>query len=167
MVALSAAAGIDDRGRVFLDGLDLLRVRRLATTRAEVAGEDQRSWLVDAGLRRVLDGGRARTEGYVRGGLGVAGRLAPGVVSYLMVETDLGTGPDVVSLEPSVGLVAGAGAWKGWLRGGLALSAGRQAAEARAALDLRWRLTERLALRLGLELRGDRGSGLVGVHQAW
>jgi uncharacterized protein DUF4105 len=167
MVALSTAAGLDERGRPFLDGLDVIRVRRLATTRVTVAGETQRSWLVHGGLRRVFDEGRARTEGFLRVGLGRAARLGDGVVAYGMVDGDLSTGPSILSVEPTLGLVAGAGAWKGWLRAGVAFSAGEQAFGGRAALDLRYALSQHRALRLGAELRGEVVEGRLAFHQAW
>jgi hypothetical protein len=167
MVALSVGAGLDQRGHPFFDGVDLLRVRRLATARASVAGEWQPSWLVHAGVRRVFDGGLARTEGFLRGGLGKATSLAPGVVAYAMLDADLGTGPAILSVEPSLGLVAGAGAWKGWLRAGAAWSVAQQAVQARAGLDLRLRLSQHQALRLGVELRGDVVEARLAFHQAW
>jgi hypothetical protein len=167
MVALSTAAGVDERGRPFLDGVDVIRVRRLATTRVTVAGETQRSWLVHGGLRRVFDAGTPRTEGFFRVGMGKAARLGDGVVAYAMVDGDLNTGPSILSVEPTLGLVAGAGAWKGWLRAGVAFSVGEQAFGGRAALDLRYALSQHRALRLGAELRGEVVEGRVAFHQAW
>ncbi len=167
MVAMGATAGVDERGRAFLDGLDVIRVRRLATTRVSVGGERQRSWLVHLGARRVVEDGRPRTEAFLTGGLGQAARLGAGAVAYALVEADLATGPDVLTLTPTVGLVAGAGAWKGWLRGGVACSAGRRTFGGRAGLDLRYALSQHRALRLGAELRGEVVEGRLAFHQAW
>jgi hypothetical protein len=89
------------------------------------------------------------------------------VVAYAMLDADLGTGPAVLELEPNLGLVAGTGPWKGWLRGGAAWLVGQQRVEARAAIDLRLRLSQHRALRLGAELRGRVVQSLLGFHQGW
>jgi len=102
-----------DRGRgIFLDQIDIIRVRKLADRRVALEGESRFSWSVSAGIRRVGDAITSRNDGFARFAAGRAWRVRGGYSIYAMVDVAAHSTGNALRLQPQLGLVGGTGSWR-------------------------------------------------------
>lgn len=119
LVVIDAAFGWDGRRGVFLDQLDLLRVRKLNTVQTPIAGESRYSWGLNVGTKRVEHEGEIRVDALASYGIGRAWKWGDSITLYAM--TDLAghrLAPNI-RLRPHIGVTGGTGPWRTWLQFGV------------------------------------------------
>ena len=157
LVLLDVAVGLSkDRGALFLDQLDLLRVSSLSTLGIPLDGENRLSWQLRVGTVRVDHAGDAAHDGTASFGVGFARSWGAGVIGYAMADLAVHTLSPHARLRPHLGLNARLGGLRAWAYAGAESSDSSGGFQAVWGGTFQVSLTERLALRA--ELSSERAT---------
>ncbi|MEK7285988.1 MAG: DUF4105 domain-containing protein [Nitrospirota bacterium] len=116
LVVLDIAVGVfEEDQKIFLDHLDMIRIFNTNRLSIPIAGENQFSWDLRAGVSRVENNGADGYDGLVSFGVGYgwAPRQRP-IAGYAMVDLAAHTLDPLVRLRPHVALQADIGQLRVW-----------------------------------------------------
>lgn len=160
LAVLDASASLGgEKDALFLERLDLIRIRKIKTSFMAEDGENPWSWQLRGGVAED----EGRYDALLQFGIGRAAQLGPQLTAFLMTDAAAHSVEPYLRLRPQLGLLAGSGGIKGRLLAGLEtvnyegdaqpfLSAELQAGlSAQAALFISLEQTENTALHAALK----------------
>jgi hypothetical protein len=116
LVVFDLAVGFyDDEKKVFIDRLDLVRIKKLNSAAVAVGDENQWSWQLRVGTARVEDDGRRRQDGVASFGAGRAWKLGKTITGYGLVDLSVHTRTSHFRIRPHLGVIFGLDAVRTWL----------------------------------------------------
>ena len=115
LVLLDVAIGFfEDRGEIFLDQLDLIRLSSLNTLPVPLGGENPMSWQLRVGAVRVETEEKPAYDGTASFGVGYAKSWRPGIIGYVMADLAVHTLSPHARLRPHLGLSANWADFRTW-----------------------------------------------------
>jgi hypothetical protein len=150
LAVLDAAVGLrGNEDTLFLDRLDLIRIRKIKTSALALAEDSPWSWQLRSGLAQDAGG----YDALFAFGIGRAWKISPQLTAYLMTDAAAHSLEPYLRLRPHAVLLAGTGDIKGRLLAGLETTDYQGDAEAVLGAAMQWGLAEQLSLFAGLEQR--------------
>lgn len=105
LVVLDLNIGLfEDRHKAFVDQLDLIRIVNLNTMPVSIAGENQRSWQLRLGAKRIERKGKYRYDGVADYGVGYARQWNKNIIGFGMVDVVAHTISPFIRLRPHLDL---------------------------------------------------------------
>ena len=154
------AGGKEDA--LFLDRLDLIRIRKIKTSTLAVEEDSPWSWQLRSGLAQDADD----YDALFAFGAGRAWKISPQWTAYLMTDGAAHSLEPYFRLRPHAALLAGTGNLKGRLLAGLETADYQGDTEAFLGADMQWGLSEQLSLFAGLEQR-EAEESKVSLELKW
>jgi hypothetical protein len=164
LVVLDTTLDIDGHGRGRLDGVDVIRVRKLSANRLRIAGESWLSWQVRLGAQRELGAGPLRLQATLGGG--IARSIGSAATAWVMVDGSALSRPSALGIEPHAGMVMRLDRWKLWTQVGSRYDSASRHWLARQHLEASYLVARDHTLRL--ELTHERTlRGVLSWLQYW
>ena len=166
LVVLDVAGGVDDRKQAVLDRFDLIRLRKLNANPVKIGG-DAWSWQTRLGASRVRRDEHDHIDSSASFGIGRATKWGDSLTAYALADGVAQTGPSLVSGEPNLGLIAGAGRWKSWMQAGARYDVCLGEWRYRMQATGRYQLSQHQALHLEFTRDGETRRTVLSFHQYW
>ncbi len=115
LVLFDVSVGVSEKDGVFVDQVDLIRVRNLNTTSVSMVDESLWSWQMHVGAGRIKEDERELYDGTAGFGAGYAWRLTPSLTGYGMIDIAGHTRSPLVRLRPNAGAVIYKNKLRAWL----------------------------------------------------
>ena len=141
------AGGKEDA--LFLDRLDLIRIRKVKTSTLALAEDSPWSWQLRSGFTQ--DAGDY--DALFAFGAGRAWKISPQLTAYLMTDAAAHSLEPYLRLRPHATLLAGTGSLKGRLLAGVETTDYQGGMEAFLGAEMQWGLSGQTSLFAGLEQR--------------
>ncbi|HDZ61938.1 MAG TPA: hypothetical protein ENH40_02180 [Nitrospirae bacterium] len=116
LVVLDLAVGFNNNEhKIFVDQLDLIRVRKLNTKQVAVVDESPLSWQLRISATRIEDNKEKHYDGVMSFGIGYAWKWNESFTGYGIVDLAAHTHYPLIRLRPHLGMIIGLETIRGWL----------------------------------------------------